>query len=292
MIRNADLVHFLRPFSRGASANTAGRRNATVALLAQTLIDVWMWRSVFAVAHQSNVSWMTLPIHFPPLLYQSRHDDNESRQARWIRQANAAHTIIHVDASKSELHGGIGFTEARLGSLISWAGFPLPAVLRALNFSNLPNEANINICESFAFVVALSLVAPSIAGTPNAPTHVHVWTDNTSALCWMTTFRAAHPLILFFLQLLSHLQSQFCLVLTAGHIPGLKNVLADAASRDFVCLDGKQSFETLSTVYKHPAWPRWVTDTMPSMTKRSEATWSQAVETLTSVASMPSAGSR
>ena len=34
MIRNADLLHFLRPFSRGASANTAGRRNSSVALSA------------------------------------------------------------------------------------------------------------------------------------------------------------------------------------------------------------------------------------------------------------------
>ena len=120
------------------------------------------------------------------------------RRARWLRQANAAHTIIHVDASKSELLGGVGFTEERSGSLISWARFPLPTVLRVLDFSDLPNEADINIGESFAFVVALSLIAPSIAGSPNAHTHVHVWTDNTSALCWMTTYRAAHPLILFF----------------------------------------------------------------------------------------------
>jgi hypothetical protein len=287
MIRNADLIHFLRPFSRGAAANTAGRRRSMVSLSIQTVVDIWVWRSVFSVAHSSNVSWMTLPFWLPPLLHQPHSDEVDAKRAWWRSQADAASTIVHVDASKSEFHGGVGFTEEHSGVLTSWASFPLPESLRALDYAGLPPEADINLCKSFAFVIALSLVAPSVMGTPNAPTHVHVWTDNTSALCWMTTYRAAHPLILFLLQLLSHLQSRFCLVITAGHIPGLKNVLADAASRDFVCPDGKQSLETLSTVPRHHAWPRWVTDTMPSMIGRSEVTWSQIVETLTSVASMP-----
>ena len=289
MIRNASLIHFLRPFSRGASANSTGRRHSMVNLSAQTVVDVYMWRSVFAVACSSNVSWMTLPIRLIPTLHQPSHEDEDHKRDRWRAQAAAATVLIHVDACRSESFSGIGFVESRAGSLTSWAAFPSPPSLRSLDYRDLPQEADINICESFAFIVALSLVAPSVAGTPSSPTHVHVWTDNTSALCWMTTFRAAHPLILFFLQLVSHIQARFCLVITAGHIPGLLNVLADAASRDFACPNGKQSFETLSTIPRLVALPGWVTDTMPAMIGRCEVTWQQAQETLTRVASMRSA---
>ena len=287
MIRNASLIHFLRPFSRGASANSAGRRGSMVSLSHQTIVDVWMWRSVFAVAHSSNVAWMTLPIRLPPLLHDPSHEDEGYRRARWQSQADVATVVIHADASKIEHLGGIGFVVSQRGVLVSWASFPLPASLRELDLTGLPREADNNICESFPFLVAVSLVAPSIAGTPTSPTHVHVWTDNTSALCWMTSYRAAHPLVLFFLQLLSHIQARFCLVITAGHIPGLQNILADAASRDFACLNGRQSFETLSEVHQHPVFPSWVSDTMPAMCSRSKATWPQVLETLTSVASMP-----
>ena len=290
MIRNAGLVHFLRPFSRGASANSAGRRGSMVSLSHQTIVDVYMWRSVFSVAHSSNVSWMTLPIKLPPLLHVPSHAGDDVRRALWLSQAKAATVVLHVDASRSERLGGIGFVESRSDVLASWGSFPLPETLRLLDYAGLPREADINICESFAFIVAITLVAPSAAGTPSSPTHIHVWTDNTSALCWMTTFRAAHPIVLFFLQLLSHIQARFCLVITVGHIPGLLNVLADAASRDFACQNGHQSFETLSKVLRHTVLPPWVSDTMPGMSVRSEATWPRALETLTKVASMPSAG--
>ena len=292
MIRNACLIHFLRPFSRGASANSAGRRGSMVSLSHQTIVDVYMWRAVFSVAHSSNVSWMTLPIKLPPLLHVPSHVEDEARRGHWLSQAAAATVVLHVDASKSESLGGIGFTESRNDVLASWGSFPLPDTLRSLDYTGLTREADINICESFAFIVAVTLVAPSAAGSPSSPTHIHVWTDNTSALCWMTSFRAAHPLVLFFLQLLSHIQARFCLVITAGHIPGLLNVLADAASRDFACQNGRQSFETLSKVLRHTALPPWVSDTMPAMSVRSEATWHQALETLTRVASMPSPGMR
>ena len=235
---------------------------------------------------------MTLPIKLPPLLHDPSHEDEDSKRARWQSQAAAATVILYVDASKSEHLGGIGFVESQGDIVVSWASFPLPATLRALDLTGLPREADINICESFAFLVAVSLVAPSIAGTPTSPTHVHVWTDNTSALCWMTSYRAAHPLVLFFLQLLSHIQARFCLVATAGHIPGLLNVLADAASRDFACLNGHQSFATLSKVPRHPVLPCWASDMMPTMSARSEATWPQVLETLTSVASMPFVSTR
>ena len=82
MIRNTGPIHFLRPFSRGASANSAGRRGSMVSLSHQTIVDVYMWRSIFSVAHSSNVSWVTLPIKLPPLLHVPSHEEDIVRWAR------------------------------------------------------------------------------------------------------------------------------------------------------------------------------------------------------------------
>ena len=64
-------------------------------------------------------------------------------------------------------------------------------------------------------------------------THIHLWTDNTACMSWMLLNRAAHPLHLFLCQVLTLLRLTFNVTLTVGHIPGTRNVFADAASRDF-----------------------------------------------------------
>ena len=45
--------------------------------------------------------------------------------------------------------------------------------------------------------------------------------------------RVEHPLHLFLCQVLSLLRVMFNITLTVGHIPGVKNVVADAAIRQF-----------------------------------------------------------
>jgi hypothetical protein len=69
-------------------------------------------------------------------------------------------------------------------------------------------------------------------------THVHIFTDNTSALSWLRSFRATHPLLAFMLQTFSAIQSLSHLTFTEAHIPGIFNKRADAASRDFQVPDG------------------------------------------------------
>jgi hypothetical protein len=64
-------------------------------------------------------------------------------------------------------------------------------------------------------------------------THVHLWTDNTACMSWMLTNRVAHPLHLFLCQVVTLIRLHFNLTLTVGHIPGSRNVFADAASRQF-----------------------------------------------------------
>jgi len=136
MIRTADIIFSLRPFSRSAAHNTAGRTHrATVHMLPSLVIDVWIWRAVFAAAVGNNVSWMTIPIHLPPLLAHSHEDSDITRADRATRQANAATVVAHADSNLS----GIGFVAEQKSVLHSWAEFSIPSQLSHLNFDNLPS---------------------------------------------------------------------------------------------------------------------------------------------------------
>lgn len=55
--------------------------------------------------------------------------------------------------------------------------------------------------------------------------------DNTSAVSWMNRRASTHPLAQCFLRLLSAAEFQYRVVLTAEHIAGELNVMADAGSR-------------------------------------------------------------
>jgi hypothetical protein len=113
----------------------------------------------------------------------------------------------------------MGFTVANLGTLTSWASFVLPNFLSYVSFQTIHSKADINIREFFAAVVALALVGPLVPGSPSTPTHIHIFTDNTSALSWMTRFRSSHPLVAYLLQIFSHLQVKHHLLVTSSHIP-------------------------------------------------------------------------
>ena len=279
MILISDVVHFLRPFSRAASHNTAGRTHPTASLSNNTVSDIWMWRAVLPSITTSDVSWMTLPLDIPPLLRRSKGDDDATRADRSARQAAHATVVIHVDACMVAM----GFIVALLGILSSWASFPLPDFLSNVLFQSISPKADINIREFFAAVVALSLVGPLYAGTPSHPTHIHIFTDNTSALSWMTKYRSSHPLVAYLLQIFSHLQVKHHLVVTSSHIPGEINILADAASRQFRCPNGKRLFETLSPLKRFTVLPPWLLTSAQSATSALEVTWQGVLDTLTAL---------
>jgi len=279
MILISDIVHFLRPFSRSAAHNTAGRTHPTASLSNNTISDIWMWRAVLSMTTTSDVSWMTLPLNIPPLLRHSRSDDDATRVDRSSRQATHSSVQIHVDACMIAM----GFVVALHGILCSWASFPLPDFFSNILFQSISSEADINIREFFGAVVALSLVGPLYAGTPSHPTHIHIFTDNTSALSWMTTYRSSHPLVAYLLQIFSHLQVKHHLIVTSSHIPGKKNILADAASRQFLCPNGERHFQTLSPLKRFPALPPWLLTLAQSATTALEVTWQGVLNTLTAL---------
>ena len=280
MIRISDIIYFLRPFSRGASHNTAGRSHPTTTLLPNTIIDIWIWRTVLSSTVGNNVSWLTLPLSVLPLLQHSKHDDEPTRISRIANQTAHATVEIHVDSCIPSM----GFIVSLLGVLTYWAMFDNPLCFNNMSISSISTEADINIREFFAAVVALSLVAPLVAGSPGNLTHIHIHTDNTSALSWMTRYRSSHPVVSFLLQIFSHLQVKHHVLVTMSHIPGKKNVLADAASRNFNCPFGTQSFETLKPLKRFPTLPPWTQDSLEFVTQQSTVTWRSLLSTLTNLA--------
>ena len=243
MIRLADVIFFLRPFSRGASRNTAGRTNNVAFLQPDTITDIWFWRTIFRQTNVCNISWMSLPLFVPPLFRHSKHDDLETQTLRSTAQAAHASHSLHVDSTLKDL----GFLFASAILFLFWGSFQLPPCLFDLDFDNIDKDASINIKDFFGAVASLALVAPFVAGTPGHLTHIHIFTDNTSALSWMIKFRSSHPLVSSLLQLFSHLQIRHHLLVTMSHIAGEKNIYADAASRNFEVPNGQDLLAKLGS---------------------------------------------
>ena len=222
---------------------------------------------------------MSVSLHIPPLLRHSKHDDAEARALQSAAQAAKASHSLHVDSTLAHL----GLLFACASSFLLWGSFPLPPCLFNLDFDNIDRDACINIKEFFGAVVSLALVAPTVAGTPGHLTHIHIFTDNTSALSWMIRFRSSHPLVSSLLQLFSHLQIRYHLLVTMSHIEGKKNVFADAASREFRVPNGAALFKQLADTPRLPSLPDWTKSWLPSACSQSTVTWPKALDTLTAL---------
>ena len=68
---------------------------------------------------------------------------------------------------------------------------------------------------------------------------MHIWTDDKSCLSWMTMNRSHHPLHLYLLQVVTFLKVTYNVTVTMGHVPGVVNIYADAASRQFQLTNGQ-----------------------------------------------------
>jgi hypothetical protein len=99
----------------------------------------------------------------------------------------------------------------------------------------------------------------------------------------MVKYKSSHPVHAFALQVLAHLATHHRLLLTFGHKPGVKNVHADAISRDTHTVPGSPTAPLLSPATHHLPLPAW----WPSLTRcaatQSLPTWAQALAALTAV---------
>jgi hypothetical protein len=252
-------------FSRGASHNLAkyAASRSVPLLTAQTVVDINAWRAAFQLAF-TDASWLVTPTFVPMLLASPETSDlgellsvSDRARIKACTQASAARFISHSDACTDYTAAGFALSAGtgvpNIDGLAvdpfgwGYAEFPQLASFFADVDAVLPgaaahNRHDINLLEMFGSVISVlsleslllnqsPLVQPD--GRHRGLIHVHTWTDNTSALSWLTSHRSAHPLHAFLLQTLSFVSQRSRLLLTFGHVPGVLNTTADAISRRF-----------------------------------------------------------
>ena len=282
MLRTARLASSMMPFSRALYRNIRGvidHDHAVIYLTDRSVTDILQWRR-FLHACFLDARPLRVSIKIPILNKRRR---NESQAAFWTRQSNAAHDIVHVDActKRPELLPrdcwGVGWVAKP--NAIPTADTPVPAGavdlpvthtptaygvydIDRLDIDDLPikQKDQINVYEFLAALIALTAIA--LQGRPayvpeGAKWHVHLWTDNTSALAWLTSYKSSHPLIIHLLHVFSALQEKYDMMVTMGHIKGTVNVWADAASRGFQTPEGSLCLQQLSHLEPQTTLPGW-----------------------------------
>lgn len=266
MLRSSRIITALRPFSRGIYRNISGAADndhTLVRLSADSVIDILAFRDLLADCWH-DTQCLCVPMTTPSLTTRAEGETNE---ALWHRQADAAHEIVHADACTDRIDStadewGAGWVVATQGSPIptAYGTYSIPRLLSLASTANIPNTDRINVYEFLAALIALTAV--TTRGRPaslqaDVQWHIHIWTDNTSCLSWMTSHKSKHPLIVHLLRVHSAIQVRSNLLLTMGHIPGSNNILADAASRGFRTPSGSQSLAVLSHLTPQTPLPGW-----------------------------------
>ena len=150
-IRGADVVPVMAPFSRGFSACLKGlSAMATTAVLSERAYeDLWMWRVALQLGFHDR-RWLVLPTTIPLLL---RYQVGEGVVHRMHRQAACADIVVFVDACTQ--HGnGMGFYIPSQG----WNSFNAPDLLTHVGYDGHVADADINLLEFVAAVMALCAV--------------------------------------------------------------------------------------------------------------------------------------
>ena len=78
-----------------------------------------------------------------------------------------------------------------------------------------------------------------ISSSPLSARHLQLWCDNSTAVSLIRTNRANFPILALVLNILTYLQVHHRCLITVGHVAGVLNLWADAASRDFAVPNGQ-----------------------------------------------------
>ena len=109
----------------------------------------------------------------------------------------------------------------------AWDGATVPDRQYFLSGGQRADISN-NIFEFVAILAGLAIVART-----RMHSHVHIYTDNTSALAWAQKGRGESGFHTFLLRVMCNLQVATGTHLTVSHVAGKDNVNADAISREF-----------------------------------------------------------
>ena len=135
-------------------------------------------------------------------------------------QAARADVRIWVD---SQGNGGIGV----FAPGIAWDGGRVQDTQYFMSSGQKAPISN-NVFKFFAIVSGL---ATAVRAREHA--HVHIFTDNISALAWATKCRGESGFHTLLIRVLCDLQVATGTLLTVSHVPGVENTVADAISREF-----------------------------------------------------------
>ena len=275
-LSGANIMLALKSFSRGFSANLRQHSSPpteTVALSERSIVDIWIWRIVLLLTLH-DVRWITVSLDIP-ILFQRQPGETLVMQA--LRQAKSAHYVLYGDACTNS--NGLGVYAKDVG----WSKYQLTELDSYISADGVQQPVDINVLEFIAAILSLVMLVEHLQrrGVSTHGLHIHVFSDNTSCLSWMRRHRADHPLHMFLLHMFSFIQVRFGLIVTVGHIPGVINIYADAASRDFECSDGKEIRSQLQN--QLPLFPvpiSFMRDIVKAATQPCSSTWQLALDAL------------
>jgi len=101
------------------------------------------------------------------------------------------------------------------------------------------SDFSINVREFFSVVLAVLVWGPSWS-TRGTPFHVKAWIDNSAAVSWCNKLASPNLLAQQLLRVLGLSLANYRIHLSANHMPGSWNYMADAGSRSSSCPRAKQ----------------------------------------------------
>ena len=161
--------------------------------------------------------WISVPIEWPIFAASDP-----------IATRTSADIVVYADAQGTD--GGLGiFIPGIVWMYAQMCDMWMDENGRSVPLSNNASECTADV---LAIVVAIERM-----GVP-AGKHIHVMTDNASAVAWINKGRAPSSYQNFLMCFLCLLQVEAQVLVTASHIPGVDNTMADAISRRFQVPNG------------------------------------------------------
>ena len=279
MLRSSTIIRGMQPFSRALYRMIRGippTFSGDVYLSADAITDIEAWRQ-YMLSVWYDASPLRCPMSIPPLLQRRR---DQTREQLWLEQATHATDVLHVDASGvtqddhviSNTWGGGWVVSPHGGPFTGYGEYVLDRLSLYLDFESFGDVDQINVLEFLIALVAIDELACRGRPAHLSPSdlwHVHCWTDNTVALSWLTKHKSTHPLVLYLLHVYTRLQVDNHMIVTMGHIPGKRNVVADALSRQYQTVVGPAVKEALRHLTPRTTLPTWWPNSATVLTRPS-----------------------
>jgi len=120
--------------------------------------------------------------------------------------------------------------------------------------SHQSTDFSINVREFFSVALALCIWGSSWS-CRNEFFHVHAWIDNSAAVTWCNKLASPNRLAQQLLRVMSLTLARFRIHLSASHMPGNWNRMADAGSRSMACTKAAETWSSFSDSWSRAQVP-------------------------------------